>query len=54
MHMRTFVKITLSPDRFNLRDNSKNPLLPDDGEFYDRELVRNSPMPKQADTYKPA
>lgn len=51
--MRTFVKITVSKDRYNLKDNSKNPLLPDDGPFYDRLMVRNDPMHAQSDVYKP-
>lgn len=51
--MRTFVKITVSPNRFNLKDNSKNPLLPDNGPFYDRSLVRNDPHQAQRDSYNP-
>lgn len=52
--MRTFVKITVSKDRYNLKDNSKNPLLPDDGEFYDRTMVRNDPCHAQSDVYDPS
>lgn len=51
--MRTFVKITVSKDRYNLKDNSKNPLLPDDGPFFDRTMVRNDPYNAQSDVYKP-
>lgn len=51
--MRTFVKITVSKDRYNLKDNSRNPLLPDDGEFFDRTMVRNDPHHAQSDVYKP-
>lgn len=49
--MRTFVKITISRNRFNLKDNSKNPLLPDDGPFFERALVRNDPHQSQRDHY---
>lgn len=49
--MRTFVKITVSRNRFNLKDNSKNPLLPDDGPFFERALVRNDPHQGQRDHY---
>lgn len=52
--MRTFVKITVSKDRYNLKDNSKNPLLPDDGPFYDRSMVRNDPCHAQSDVYDPS
>lgn len=52
--MRTFVKITVSKDRYNLKDNSKNPLLPDDGVFYDRNMVRNDPCHAQSDVYDPS
>lgn len=50
--MRTFVKITVSRNRFNLKDNSKNPLLPDDGPFFERALVRNDPHQGQRDHYQ--
>ena len=49
--MRTFVKITVSRNRFNLKDNSKNQLLPDDGPFFERALVRNDPHQGQRDHY---
>lgn len=52
--MRTFVKITVSKDRYNLKDNSKNPLLPDSGPFYDRNMVRNDPCHAQSDVYNPS
>lgn len=51
--MRTFVKLTLSKERFNLKDNSRNPLLPYSGELYDRSVVRNNPHQAQRDYYKP-
>lgn len=51
-HMRTFVKITTSVNRFNLKDNSVNPLLPDDGPFFERALVRNDPHQAQRDHYQ--
>lgn len=50
--MRTFVKITLSKNRFNLKDNSRNPRVADDGVFYDRAMARNDPHQAQADHYK--
>lgn len=52
--MRTFVKITVSKDRYNLKDNSRNPLLPDNGVFYDRTMVRNDPCHAQSDVYDPS
>lgn len=51
--MRTFVKVTISKNRFNLADNSRNTMLPDDGPRYERALVRNDPYQAQSDTYKP-
>lgn len=51
--MRTFIKVTVSKNRFNLKDNSKNHLLPLAGPLYDRALVRNDPHQAQADTYTP-
>lgn len=51
--MRTFVKFTLSPQRFNLEDNSRNPLLPDTGPMYARSVVRNDPHQAQKDYYDP-
>lgn len=51
--MRTFIKVTVSENRFNLKDNSRNPLLPDDGPYYERALVRNDPYQAQSDSYKP-
>lgn len=51
--MRTFIKVTVSENRFNLKDNSRNPMLPDDGPYYERALVRNDPYQAQSDSYKP-
>lgn len=51
--MRTFVKFTLSPMRFNLEGNSRNPLLLDDGPMYERSVVRNDPYQAQRDYYDP-
>lgn len=42
--MRTFVKITISKERFNLLGNSRNPLLPDKGKFIPRDDSRNHPV----------
>ena len=52
--MRTFVKITLSKNRFNLKGNSKNPMLPDDGEFFERDVIRNDPHQCKDDFFKPS
>ncbi len=49
--MRTFVKLTLSKNRFNLKDNSRNPMLPDYGKYYERSAVRNDPHQAQRDYY---
>jgi hypothetical protein len=51
--MRTFVKFTMSPNRFNLKDNSQNPLLPVAGPLYERARVRNDPHQAQRDYYRP-
>lgn len=51
--MRTFVKITVSKERFNLKDNSKNPFLLLEGPLYDRQAARNDPHQAQRDSYIP-
>ena len=51
--MRTFVKVSISRDRYNLKDNSINPLLPTRWKMYDRANVRNDPNQAQKDSYTP-
>ena len=53
--MRTFVKVSVSDDLYNLKDNSINPLFPQllKHKKYDRETVRNDPTQAQKDSYKP-
>lgn len=51
--MRTFVKVTLSPNEFNLKDNSINySMKASTAPKYDRSLVRNDPYQAQTDAYK--
>jgi hypothetical protein len=50
--MRTFVKVTISPERFNLKDNSINPAFPPPEKMFERSLVRNDPFQAQTDSYK--
>lgn len=38
---RTFVKITFSKDRYNLKGNARNPLFDYDWQMHDRSIVRN-------------
>lgn len=51
--MRTFVKVSVSKDQYNLKDNSINHEMNYNFKLYDREMVRNSPQVAQADSYKP-
>lgn len=51
--MRTFVKISVSKDQYNLKDNSINHELYYNFKLYDRTMVRNSPQTAQTDSYKP-
>lgn len=51
--MRTFIKISVSKDRYNLKDNSRNPDLPTGWTYYDRAKVRNDPASTQKDSYTP-
>ncbi|AFI55426.1 hypothetical protein TSMG0143 [Halocynthia phage JM-2012] len=45
-NLRTFVKITFSNERYNLKGNSSNPLLTTNWETYPREQSRNHPYVK--------
>lgn len=48
--MRTFVKVSLSHDRYNLKGNSVNHLLPETHwPLVDRQEVRNHPATRNAD-----
>lgn len=51
--MRTFVKISVSKDQYNLKDNSINHDLNVKWKQYDRAMVRNTPQTAQSDSYKP-
>lgn len=44
--MRTFVKISVSKDRYNLIGNSINHLLPMDWDYFERQDERNCPIGK--------
>lgn len=51
--MRTFVKISISPERYNLKGNSINHLLPETHwPLVDRQIVRNHPTYKNSDFIK--
>jgi hypothetical protein len=51
--MRTFVKVSLSHDRYNLKGNSINHLLPQTHwPLVDRQEVRNHPATREADFSK--
>ena len=48
--MRTFLKLSISLDPYNLKGNSKNPLLPTAWKMHDRTEVRNDPIRKERDS----
>lgn len=48
--MRTFIKVSVSKDKYNLKDNSINRLLNYDWKKYDRATVRNDPNRAQRDS----
>jgi hypothetical protein len=48
--MRTFVKISISPDKYNLSDNSHNYELNYSWKMFDRAAVRNNPASAQKDS----
>lgn len=50
--MRTFVKISVSKDKYNLIGNAKNHLFDYNWEMYDRSEVRNHPSTKENDFIK--
>lgn len=48
--MRSFVKVSLSTDEYNLLGNSRNHLLPDTHwPLVDRQIIRNHPATRNAD-----
>lgn len=48
--MRTFVKVSLSPDRYDLKGNSINHRLPETHwPLVDRQVIRNHPATRNAD-----
>lgn len=49
--MRTFIKISVSPNKYNLKDNSHNYELDYEWEMFDREAIRNDPTKAQKDRY---
>ena len=51
--MRTFVKISVSKDKYNLKDNSINHELDYRWKTYDRAIVRNDPSMAQRDSFPP-
>lgn len=48
--MRTFLKVSLSPDRYNLSDNSHNYGIAYNWKMHDRAVVRNDPHQAQRDS----
>jgi hypothetical protein len=49
LHQRTFVKISVSNHKYNLKGNSHNDLFNYNWKMYDRKLVRNHPIYKESD-----
>jgi hypothetical protein len=47
--MRTFFKLSIGLNPYNLKGNSKNPLLPTTWKMFEREEVRNDPIRKERD-----
>lgn len=50
--MRTFIKVSVSRHKYNLKDNSINHELDYNWEMHDRDKVRNDPNFAQGDTYE--
>lgn len=48
--VRTFVKISISNDMYNLKENTHNPLFDYNWKMYDRNQVRNHPQIKEVDS----
>lgn len=48
--IRTFIKVSISNDKYNLKGNTHNPRFNYDWKMYDRQLVRNHPQIKECDS----
>lgn len=48
--VRTFIKISISDDKYNLQGNTHNPEFNYNWTMYDREKVRNHPQIKEVDS----
>jgi hypothetical protein len=48
-HSRTFIKISFSEHKYNLKGNTINPFFNYNWKMYDREEVRNCPIKKESD-----
>lgn len=48
-HRRTFIKISFSKHKYNLKGNTHNPQLNYDWIMYDRQPIRNHPIHKETD-----
>lgn len=48
--IRTFVKVSISDDKYNLKGNTHNPYFDYDWKMYDRSIVRNHPQIKETDS----
>lgn len=48
--IRTFVKISISDDKYNLKGNTHNPEFDYNWKMYDRSKVRNHPQIKEVDS----
>lgn len=51
--MRSFLKVSISPHRYNLIGNSRNHLFDYEWEFFPRDTARNDPASYMADFYEP-
>lgn len=49
--IRQFFKLSISKDKYNLKGNTKNPLIDYNWEMHERSLVRNHPIYKEADHF---
>lgn len=51
-HSRTFLKISFSKHKYNLKGNSRNSLFMYDWKMHDRQELRNCPINKESDFVK--
>lgn len=49
--VRQFFKLSISKDKYNLKGNTKNPLIDYDWIMHERSMVRNHPIYKESDTF---